>query len=148
MTEPAHGLSEAARLGILQGRFEALGQRARLVEPVHLVIGVLHTLDGAALEALSLTDAELAALCAQLGSGPEPATLSPGDIDYAPACHALVAAATAAAATPAHGDTVDPLHLLLGTHRVAPPLAAQLTGAGLTSERIVAALERQSGRRR
>ena len=108
MTDPADALSEATRLSILQGRFEALHLGARQVEPHHLFLGLLKTMDPAALAEAGLDPADCHRLIADLGSTPEPAPLSPGDIDYAEGCYSRIAMAIEAA----EGGMVQPEHLL------------------------------------
>lgn len=143
MSDPGDALSEAAKLGILQGRFEALEQRSPIVEPIHLILGVLKTLDETALATLGISSRGLADFCGQAGSSVEPAVLSPGDIDYSPACHALVATAIEKAGPAAQAAGVEPLHLLLASHAPDAAVAPLLQRLGATPERIAEAIAAQ-----
>ena len=108
MSDPAELLSEATRLGILQGRFEALHLGASHVEPRHLLLGLLKTMDPAELARQGLDAAACATLIAELGGSPAPAPLSPNDIEYAERCHAGIAEAVRRAG----GQLVEPVNLL------------------------------------
>lgn len=108
MSDPREALSDATQRGILQGRFEALRLGASAVEPRHLLLGLLKTMTPADLIAVGL-DAEASdRLIVQLGSTPDPAPLSPDDIDYADACFREVARAIDRVA----GRLVEPQDLL------------------------------------
>jgi hypothetical protein len=141
MGDPADALTESTRMRILQGRFEALHLGAAQVEPLHLVLGVLKTLESSELTALAAAPGRIDALCATLGAAAAPAPLSTADINYAGTCHALVTAAISAAG-PAAVPNVDPLHLLLGAHEADTALSAQLVEHDLAPDRIAAALAR------
>lgn len=95
-------------MSILQGRFEALHQGAAQVEPHHLVLGLVKTMDPALLTRLGLDPSACTALIAQLGSTPDPAPLSPADIEYAQACYDRIALAI----TRADASMVDQEHLV------------------------------------
>jgi hypothetical protein len=108
VTDPAETLSEATRLSILQGRFEALHQGASQVEPRHLLLGLLKTMHPDQLARVGLDSATCTALIIQLGSTPAPAPLSPDDIEYAEGCFHTIARAV----EDAEGSVVEPADLL------------------------------------
>lgn len=108
MSDPAELLSEATRLSILQGRFEALHLGAPRVEPHHLLLGLLKTMDPMDLERAGLDAEACAALISRFGADPAPAPLSPADIEYAEQCHLRIQSAIEAAP----GELVTPSHLL------------------------------------
>jgi hypothetical protein len=108
VTDAAEMLSEATRLGILQGRFEALHQRAGQVEPRHLLLGLLKTMDSAHLTRLGLDPAACAAIIVQLGSTPAPAPLAADDIEYTDSCVLTITRAI----EDAEGAIVEPANLL------------------------------------
>jgi hypothetical protein len=140
--DPLDALTEATRMSILQGRFEALHLGAAQVEPLHMVIGVLRSLEAAEREALATDPARVDALCAALGATATPAPLSTADIEYDQTCHALVAAAIAVAGDSSEAN-VEPLHLLLGAHDTAGMLPELLARHDLTATRIADALGRR-----
>jgi hypothetical protein len=114
--EPHEALSEASQLGILQGRFEALQLGASQVEPHHLLLGLLKTMEPERLARAGLDPAACRQLIVDLGSTAAPAPLSPDDIDYADACFQQVALAIQRA----EGELVEP-HDLLRVLRMADP---------------------------
>lgn len=150
MPEPhEYRFSDDSKLGIVQARFEALGLGSRVVEPLHLVLGLTKALPPATFEALFPDGERFGSLCRALGAEVPAARVATDDITYSADAMAAVAGAHEAACAMSDG-TITSMHLLLGVHRparsstptaLAPSMAAAaLDAAGATAAILEALL--------
>jgi hypothetical protein len=121
---PEYNLTDDARVCIVQARFEALQGGGQVVEPEHLVLGVVKGVAPVLSERLFPVRGDFLALCHALDSLGEPAPLSTRDVLYSEGATAAILGAVHLAGTASPEESVTPLHLLLGVHAPAPPMAA------------------------